>query len=59
MLLEPSSIVGLPGINLPVYQDSTTNLYLGANIVANYWQEAKMIQVADAFEQALDINQWR
>ncbi len=55
MLLEPSSIVGLPGINLPVYRDPETNLYLGANIVANYWDEETMIKLADAWEKELKI----
>ena len=55
MLLEPSSIVGLPGINLPIHKDPKTNLYLGANVVANYWQESKMIQLADAWEKELKI----
>jgi aspartyl-tRNA(Asn)/glutamyl-tRNA(Gln) amidotransferase subunit A len=36
MLLEPSSISGLPGINVPCYRDPKTNLFLGLNIVANY-----------------------
>ena len=56
MLLEPSSIVGLPGINLPVYRDPETNLYLGANIVANYWDEATMIKVAHAWERILKLR---
>ncbi len=50
MLLEPSSIVGLPGINLPIYHDKKTNLYLGANIVANYYDELTMIKLAHAWE---------
>jgi aspartyl-tRNA(Asn)/glutamyl-tRNA(Gln) amidotransferase subunit A len=51
MLAEPSSLAGLPGINVPCYRDSKTNLYLGLDIIANYWQEEKMIQAAYAFEQ--------
>lgn len=50
MLVEPSSLAGLPGINVPCQRDPKTNLYLGLNIVANYWQEEKMIQAAYAYE---------
>lgn len=59
MLLEPSSLSGLPGINVPCYRDEETNLFLGMNIVAPMWQEEKMIQVADAFEKATPWNTWR
>ena len=59
MLLEPSSISGLPGISVPCYRDETTNLFLGMNIVAPMWQEETMIQVADAFEKATPWNTWR
>jgi len=58
MLLEPSSITGLPGINVPCYHDSETNLYLGLNIIADLWQEEKMIQVAHAYEQQTNWNSW-
>jgi len=58
MLLEPSTISGLPGISVPCYQDPKTNLSIGLNIMSNYWQEEKMIQVAYAFEQATEWNSW-
>jgi aspartyl-tRNA(Asn)/glutamyl-tRNA(Gln) amidotransferase subunit A len=58
MLLEPSSISGLPGINVPCYRDDKTNLFLGLNIVADLWQEEKMIQAAYAFEQNTKWNTW-
>jgi aspartyl-tRNA(Asn)/glutamyl-tRNA(Gln) amidotransferase subunit A len=58
MLLEPSSISGLPGINVPCFYDEKTNLYLGLNIIANQWQEEKVIQAAYAFEQATKWNSW-
>jgi len=51
MLLEPSSIAGLPGINVPCYHDTKTNLYLGMNIISDQWQEEKIIRVAHSFEQ--------
>ncbi len=58
ILLEPSSISGLPGISVPCHRDPETNLYLGLNIMANYWQEEKMITAAYAFEQATKWNPW-
>jgi len=59
MLLEPSSLTGLPGINVPYYHDPKTNLFLGMSIVAPMWQEERVIQVADAFEKNTDWNTWR
>lgn len=59
MLLEPSSIAGLPGISVPMYRNPKTNLYLGMNIVAPMWREDLMIQVADAFEKNTEWNSWR
>lgn len=58
MLLEPSSISGLPGISIPCHHDASTNLYLGLNIVANMWQEAKVIAAAMVFERETDFNPW-
>lgn len=59
MLLEPSSITGLPGINVPCYQDKKTHLFLGLNIVAPMWREDLVIKVADAYEKATSWNEWR
>jgi aspartyl-tRNA(Asn)/glutamyl-tRNA(Gln) amidotransferase subunit A len=59
MLLEPSSITGLPGIGIPCYHDPKTNLFLGMNIMAPMWREDKVIQVADAFENHTTWNSWR
>lgn len=59
MLVEPSSITGLPGINVPCYHDTKTNLYLGMNIMAPMWHESRMISVADAFEKNTNWNPWR
>lgn len=58
MLLEPSSISGLPGISVPCHHDEKTNLYLGLNIIAAPWQEEKVLQAAYAFEQHTDWNPW-
>lgn len=59
MLLEPSSITGLPGISVPCFTDDKTNLSLGMNIIAPMWQEEKMVSLAHAFEQATDWNPWK
>lgn len=59
LLLEPTSIAGLPGVNVPCWRDPRTSLYLGLNIVANYWQEEIMLRAAYAFEQATQWNSWK
>lgn len=59
MLLEHSSISGLPGINVPCYRDPKTNLYIGLNIMANYWHEETMIRAAYAYEQETEWNSWK
>jgi len=59
MLLEPSSISGLPGINVPCHHDEQTNLYLGMSIIADQWQEEKVIQVAQAYEEHTQWNSWK
>lgn len=59
MLVEPSSITGLPGINVPCYRDPETNLFLGLNIMAPMFREDRVIQVGDAFEKATTWNTWR
>lgn len=58
ILVEPSSLAGLPGISVPCYRDASTNLYLGLNIMAPQWQEESMIQAAYAYEQATQWNNW-
>lgn len=59
MLLEPSSITGLPGISVPCYYDKTSNLYLGLNLIAPMFREDLVIKVADAYEKATHWNSWR
>lgn len=59
MLLEPSSITGLPGINVPYHRDPKTNLTLGLNIMAPKFREDLVITVADAFEKNTEWNWWR
>jgi aspartyl-tRNA(Asn)/glutamyl-tRNA(Gln) amidotransferase subunit A len=59
ILLEPSSITGLPGLSIPCYRDEETNLFLGMNIMAPMWQEERVISVGDAFEKNTKWNTWR
>jgi aspartyl-tRNA(Asn)/glutamyl-tRNA(Gln) amidotransferase subunit A len=59
LLLEASSVAGLPGINVPCYRDEKTNLYLGLNIMAPMFKEDLMVRVADAFEKNTPWNSWR
>ena len=58
MLLEGSSVTGLPGINVPCGYDPQTNLYLGLNIISAQWQEEKVVRAAFAFEQSTNWNSW-
>lgn len=59
MLVEPSSIAGLPGISVPCYHDPKTNLYLGMNIMAPMFREDLVITIGDAFEKNTKWNSWR
>lgn len=58
MLLESSTVSGLPGINVPCYRDPKTNLYLGLNIVGRKWQEETILRAAYAYEEASEWNSW-
>lgn len=58
MLVEPSSISGLPGISVPMHHDPKTNLYLGLNIIGAQWQEEKVICAAAAYERSTNWNSW-
>jgi len=55
MLVEPSSLAGICGISVPMAKDEKTNLYLGLNIMGDYWQEEKILQAAWAYEQVNKI----
>jgi aspartyl-tRNA(Asn)/glutamyl-tRNA(Gln) amidotransferase subunit A len=58
MLVEPSSLAGICGISVPCFRDPKTNLYLGLNIMGNYFEEEKVLQAAWAFEQSTNWNPW-
>ena len=57
MLLEPSSIAGLPGINLPC--GMVDNLPIGMNIISPQFSEAKLIQIASNYESATEWHKIR
>lgn len=59
LLLEASSLTGLPAASVPCYRDEKTNLYLGLNIMGGMFREDQVIQVADAFEKNTEWNSWR
>lgn len=58
LLLEASSVSGLPGINVPCHHDPTSNLFIGLNIIANQWEETKILKAAYAYENATKWNSW-
>lgn len=49
VLVEPSSIAGLPGINIPVGFTSE-NLPVGLQIITPFFQESKLLNVAYKYE---------
>lgn len=58
MLNEPSSLAGLPAISIPCYKDAQTNLTLGLCLMANQFQEEKILQAAYLYEQSTPWNTW-
>lgn len=58
VLLEPSSVAGLPAISLPCHVDPKTNLFLGLNIMAPAWKENLVFQAAALYEAATNWNTW-
>jgi len=58
MLVEPSSLAGITGISVPCFRDKKTNLYLGLNIMADQFNEEKILRAAYAYEQATRWNEW-
>ncbi len=53
MLVEPSSLAGICGLSVPMFKDQKTNLYLGLNIMGNYFQEEKVLQAGWCFESEI------
>lgn len=59
MLMEPSSLTGLPSMTVPCYRDSETNLYLGLNIMGKLLDESSVIRLGEIYEQSTHWNSWR
>lgn len=58
MLVEPSSLAGNCGISIPCGYNEKTNLYLGLNIMGDYFKEEKVLKAAYAFEKTGSWNFW-
>jgi len=58
VLVEPSSIAGLSGINIPV-GFSKSELPIGMQIIGPQFQELKIIQIAKNFEKITINEDWR
>lgn len=58
ILVEPSSIAGLTGINIPV-GFSNSGLPIGMQIIGPQFQESKVIMLADNYEKATVNEHWR
>lgn len=58
VLVEPSSIAGLSGINIPV-GFSEIGLPIGMQIIGPQWGEEKVIQIANIYEQSTQGEEWR
>ncbi len=58
VLVEPSSIAGLAGINIPV-GFSTSKLPIGMQIIGPQFSEELILSVANQYEQASQNEDWR
>lgn len=58
MLVEPSSIAGLSGINMPV-GFSESGLPIGMQIIGAQFAEEKVLQTAFAYENETTNEEWR
>jgi aspartyl-tRNA(Asn)/glutamyl-tRNA(Gln) amidotransferase subunit A len=58
VLNEPSALAGLTGISIPCYSDKKTHLPLGLSIMADHWQEEKVLRAAYAYEKHTSWNPW-
>jgi aspartyl-tRNA(Asn)/glutamyl-tRNA(Gln) amidotransferase subunit A len=48
-----TSLAGLPGMSVPA-GFGANGLPVGLQIIGNYFEEARMLQIAHAFQQATD-----
>jgi aspartyl-tRNA(Asn)/glutamyl-tRNA(Gln) amidotransferase subunit A len=58
VLNEPSALAGITAVSVPCYWDEKTGLPLGLSIMADHWQEEKVLRAAYAFEQNTNWNPW-
>jgi aspartyl-tRNA(Asn)/glutamyl-tRNA(Gln) amidotransferase subunit A len=58
VLVEPSSIAGLTGINIPV-GFSTSGLPIGMQIIGPQFCESNVIQIANIYEKNTHDEEWR
>ncbi len=54
LLTIPANLAGLPAISLPCGFDDS-GLPIGLQLIGNVFEEAKLLQVANQFEQAADV----
>ena len=52
----PTSLAGLPGISLPSGL-SANGLPLGVQIIGNYFEEKKLLQLSNLIEKELSFNE--
>jgi aspartyl-tRNA(Asn)/glutamyl-tRNA(Gln) amidotransferase subunit A len=55
----PGSLAGLPGMSLPVGFASAAadkGMPVGMQLIGNYFQEAKLLNVAHRFQQVTDFH---
>jgi len=55
VLVIPVNMAGLPGISVPI-GFSKEHLPIGLHIIGNYYEEAKMYQIASFLEKKLNLN---
>lgn len=58
VLNEPSALAGLTAISVPCYRDEKSNLPLGLAIMADHFQEEKVLRAAYVFEKHTRWNPW-
>jgi aspartyl-tRNA(Asn)/glutamyl-tRNA(Gln) amidotransferase subunit A len=58
VLNEPSAMAGLTAMSVPCYWNKETKLPLGLSIMADHWQEEKVLRAAFAYESHTSWNPW-
>jgi aspartyl-tRNA(Asn)/glutamyl-tRNA(Gln) amidotransferase subunit A len=52
----PASLAGLPGMSVPC-GFGEHGMPVGLQLIGNYWQEARLLHAAHAFQQVTDWHQ--